>query len=99
EIKWVDEFNALFQSLRLGNMSKDDAVTIVNLLLNTFYREMMELPEEYLDLWKNGTMPAMNDAFAEFESLEKVRVSFLTALCSFDETIKASREAKQYAPI
>lgn len=99
ESQWIEVFNELFHALRLGNMSKNTAVTIVNLLLNTFHREMMELPEEYLVLWKNGTMPAMNDAFAEFESLEKVRISFLAALCSFEEQIKASREAKQYAPI
>lgn len=99
EPQWADEFNELFHTLRAGHLSKDDAVTIVNLLLNTFYREMMELPEEYLTLWKNETMPAMNDAFAEFESLEKVRASFLAALCSFEEKIRASREAKQYAPI
>ncbi|WP_141504592.1 helix-turn-helix transcriptional regulator [Paenibacillus luteus] len=99
EPKWIEVFNELFHALRLGNMSKDDAVTIVNLLLNTIYREMMELTEEYLVLWKNDTMPAMNDAFAEFESLEKVRISFLAALCSYEEKIKATREAKQYAPI
>ncbi len=99
EPQWVEGFNELFYALRLGNLSKDDAITIVNLLLNTIYKEMMELPEEYLVLWKDGTMPAMNDAYAEFESLEKVRLSFLAALCSFEQKIKASREAKQYSPI
>lgn len=99
EPQWGDVFNDLFHTWRLGHLSKDDAVTIVNLLLNTFYREMMELPEEYLAMWKHETMPAMHGAFAEFESLEKVRVSFIAALCSFEDKIRASREAKQYAPI
>ncbi|WP_020621188.1 helix-turn-helix domain-containing protein [Paenibacillus daejeonensis] len=99
EPQWEDVFNELFRALRVGNMSKDDTITIVNLLLNTFYREMMELPEEYLHLWKKETMPIMNDAFAEFESLDKVRTSFLAALCSFEAQLRASREAKQYAPI
>lgn len=99
EPEWQDAFNELFRSFRHGGLSRDDVVTLVNVVMMTFFREIAELPMEYKELWKTSAMPAMNDAFVAFDSVEEVRVSFLESLRSFENRMKELRESRQYVSV
>ncbi|MBW7453053.1 helix-turn-helix domain-containing protein [Paenibacillus sepulcri] len=97
EPNWQEAFNELFDSFRSGSMNRDDAVALINVLLNTFHREIKELPVDYQKVWESLALPMLSQTFSTFESLEEVQQSFLGPLLTFEAQMKHLRDSKQYA--
>ncbi|MGI2295023.1 helix-turn-helix transcriptional regulator [Paenibacillus sp. GXUN7292] len=99
ESKWQEAYEHLFQALRSAALNRDDAVTLINVFLVTLHREMLELPSEYKEMWRNKMMPQINEAFAAFEMIDELQASLLIPLHQFDAAMKKMRESRQYVSI
>lgn len=100
EPKWRDAFRRLFQDERLRDLSRDDAVTLVNMLVVFLDREMTEfVPADTAGWWKTRTEPALRGIAAGMESLAEAREAFLAALRECEEQLKRMRKARPSAAV
>lgn len=73
EPAWKDQLGVLFTELSRSIFSRDDVASLLNYLVYYLYREMMELGHEFQNLWKNETLPRLNQELDRFETLDETR--------------------------
>ncbi|MDQ1914699.1 helix-turn-helix domain-containing protein [Paenibacillus sp. GD4] len=94
EKEWQELFDALFEELRTGLLSRDDIINLMNYLIYYLFREMMELPTEIQDHWKHEVVPALNELLETFDTLEELRKDVNQLLADNAMKLKQLRESR-----
>ena len=100
EPAWRDAFHRLLGSERLKDLSRDDAVTLVNVLAVALGRMMAELaPAESASWWATRAEPALRRAAGEAESLAEARDALFGILLECEERRKRARGTRPQASV
>jgi AraC-like DNA-binding protein len=95
EPEWRDAFHRLFGNERLADLTRDDAVTLVNVLAVALGRMMAELaPAESAGWRTTRAEPALRRIAGEMESLAEARDALFGILLECEEQWKRMRGSR-----
>jgi two-component system, response regulator YesN len=92
--QWEEQFEALFGDLKTGLLSRDELLNIMNYLIYHLFREMMELPGEMQEIWRQEAAPGLNDALERFETMEELHADFKKLLEDNARKLRMLRQSK-----
>lgn len=96
EDSWQDELNQLFRELTAGGFTKSDIYYLINHIIHTLRREMMELSEEVQSLWRNEMLPELERILHGMETVEETRRQLEATLVDLDGKLSAHREKRRH---
>jgi two-component system, response regulator YesN len=96
ESRWKDDLTLFFQELISGMYTKSDVYYLINNIVHTLRREMMELPEEVHLLWKNEMVPEMERILHGMETVEETRQQLEAALANTAMNLTSYREKRKH---
>ncbi|TLS52782.1 helix-turn-helix domain-containing protein [Paenibacillus antri] len=91
---WAEQLKQMFDDFRSRIISKDDLINVMNYLIYHLFREMMELPGEIQDIWKDEVVPALNEALERFETVDELYEDVRRLLEENAQKLKLLREGK-----
>ncbi|MBD0381889.1 helix-turn-helix domain-containing protein [Paenibacillus sedimenti] len=99
ETRWKEEFESFFQQIFNDMYVNSEVHYIINDLINHLYREMMELPDEFQNIWKRDVHPRMNNILRETETVEEMKAQMMDILLHAEQQILALRETRKHHAI
>lgn len=99
EARWKEEFESLFQQIINDMYANSEVHYIMNDLINHLYREMMELPDEFQNIWKRDVLPRMNNMLRGTETVEVMKAQMMDALLHGEQQILALRDTRKHHAI
>ncbi|UKS24750.1 helix-turn-helix domain-containing protein [Paenibacillus sp. HWE-109] len=94
EKEWKTLLEQIFTELKIGLFSYDEIRNLMNYMVYHLHREIAELSAELQSMWKAETLPPLNDAIEQFDTLEEVYAVWLTLLEGAAEKMAALREVR-----
>lgn len=94
--QWLNLYEALFRNIRDMLFAREDLLSLVNYLLYHLQREMMELPQEYQDIWSHGAVDSLHVTLEQFDTLEELDREFRQILLETSEAMKRLRESRTH---
>ncbi|HZG78831.1 MAG TPA: helix-turn-helix domain-containing protein [Paenibacillus sp.] len=94
EEQWAEQLKEMFDDFRSRMISKDDLINVMNYLIYHLFREMMELPGEIQDNWKDEVVPSLNEAMERFDTVEELYEDVRRLLEANAQKLKQLREGK-----
>jgi len=91
---WAEQLKEMFDDFRSRIISKDDLINVMNYLIYHLFREMMELPGEIQEIWKDEVVPALNEALERFETVDELYEDVRLLLEENAQKLKLLREGK-----
>jgi AraC-like DNA-binding protein len=73
EAGWEDQYEKLFERIRLGLFPRDDLRGMMNYFIYQMNRGFAEMSRDYADLWENRTLPELERLLDEFHTYEELR--------------------------
>lgn len=92
--QWEEQFGELFDDLQAGLLSKDELINMMNYLVYHLFREMMELPAEVQEVWRQEVAPGLNEVLERFETMDELRSGFSELLNANARKLKLLRQSK-----
>jgi two-component system response regulator YesN len=99
ETRWKEEFESFFQQILNGMYANSEVHHIINDLINLLYREMMELPDEFQNIWKRDVLPRMNNMLRETETIEDIMAQMMDELLHAVQQFLVLRETRKHHAI
>lgn len=94
--QWLEQFEALFRSIRDMLFSRDDLLSLVNYLLYHLQREMLELPAELQHIWRNRAEAPLQEALAHFDTAGELYRQFREVLTETAAAMQQLRESRSH---
>ncbi|HZG86466.1 helix-turn-helix domain-containing protein [Paenibacillus sp.] len=94
EEQWEEKLKEMFDDFRSRIISKDDLINVMNYLIYHLFREMMELPGEIQDNWKDEVVPSLNEAMERFDTVDELYEDVRRLLEANAQKLKQLREGK-----
>ncbi|RAU93300.1 helix-turn-helix domain-containing protein [Paenibacillus sp. YN15] len=91
---WQEQLRLLFEGLRGLLLPKEEINGILTYMNYYFYREMMELPPEYQELWNREFGAPWSESMENLETLDELEAFYLNALSACARKMEAIRESK-----
>jgi YesN/AraC family two-component response regulator len=99
ETRWKEEFESFFQQIFNDMYANSEVHYIINDLINHLYREIMELPDEFQNIWKRHVLPRMNNMLRETETVEEMKAQIMDVLLHAEQQFLALRETRKHHAI
>lgn len=96
EEEWQLHYDALFRQIRTNVLPKEDILSLLSFLGYHLDREMMALPKEFQDIWRQETKQQLSDAFESFDTLEEIESKLLRLLTELQIRMQSQRESKNH---
>lgn len=91
---WQEQLRLLFEGLRGLLLPKEEINGILTYLNYYFYREMMELPPEYQELWNREFGAPWSESMENLETLDELEAFYLNGLSACARKMGSIRESK-----
>jgi AraC-like DNA-binding protein len=91
---WQEQLKLLFGGLRRLLLPKEEISGILIYMNYYFYREMMELPPEYQELWNREFKTPWDESMDTLETLDELEFFYSENLSSCSKKMEAIRESK-----
>lgn len=91
---WREQLRLLFEGLRGLLLPKDEISGILSYMNYYFYREMMELPPEYQELWNREFRTPWDENMDALETLDELEFFYKNTLSSCAKKMEEIRESK-----
>ncbi|HEY4430842.1 MAG TPA: AraC family transcriptional regulator [Paenibacillus sp.] len=91
---WREQFTLLFDGLRSILLPRDELLGILNYMNYYFYREMMELPPEYQELWNQEFRAPWDESMERLETLDEIEHFYSESLSACAKKIGDIRKSK-----
>ncbi|WP_135556857.1 helix-turn-helix domain-containing protein [Paenibacillus cymbidii] len=91
---WLEQLGLLFAGLKRMLLPKEEIGGILNYMNYYFYREMMELPPEYQELWNRQFRDPWEQRADELETLDELESFYASQLAACARQMEAIRESK-----
>lgn len=91
---WQEQLKLLFEGLRRLLLPRDEISGILSYMNYYFYREMMELPPEYQDLWNREFRAPWDEKMDTLETLDELEFFYFKTLSSCAKKMEDIRESK-----
>ncbi|MBA2938605.1 AraC family transcriptional regulator [Paenibacillus sp. CGMCC 1.16610] len=91
---WEEQLRLLFEGLRRLMLPREEISGILSYMNYYFYREMMELPPDYQELWNREFRTPWDVNMDALETLEELEFFYSKTLTSCARKIEAIRESK-----
>lgn len=91
---WGEELEAFFDELEKTLLSREDVESILNYLIYQMNRELMELSEDYSEIWRNKGLQPINELLQRFDTLREFRGKVSLILTETSEHLERIREGR-----
>ncbi|TVY01868.1 helix-turn-helix domain-containing protein [Paenibacillus cremeus] len=91
---WEEQLRLLFEGLRRLMLPRDEISGILSYMNYYFYREMMELPPDYQELWNREFRTPWDENMEALETLEELEFFYSRTLSACAKKMEAIRESK-----
>lgn len=91
---WQEQLRLLFEGLRGLLLPREEISGILTYMNYYFYREMMELPMEYQELWNREFGTPWNESMDILETLDELEAFYSANLSACARKMEAIRESK-----
>lgn len=93
-VGWQEQLRLLFQGLRSLLLPREEINGILTYMNYYFYREMMELPPEYQELWNREFGTPWSESMESLETLDELEAFYFGTLSNCARKVAAIRESK-----
>lgn len=97
--EWEVELALLFRELVDGCFTRDDVVAMLHYLIYHMQRELMELPEEFRELWMGGTLPRLHEAIDRLDTLSELERDITAILTEAFGRMEDLRGTRSHHPL
>lgn len=94
EAEWEGRIGLLFEGFAADRLGRDELIAHLNDLLFHLYREMMELPNEFQDLWKGSALNQLHLELLQAETAADLQTRFKIILRETFDAMRSLRESK-----
>ncbi|MGO4494924.1 helix-turn-helix domain-containing protein [Paenibacillus sp. 2RAB27] len=91
---WQEQLKLLFEGLRRLLLPKEEISGILSYMNYYFYREMMELPPEYQELWNREFRTPWDENMETLETLDELESFYLVTITSCAQQMEEIRVSK-----
>ncbi|MDR6555371.1 helix-turn-helix domain-containing protein [Paenibacillus qinlingensis] len=91
---WQEQLKLLFEGLRRLLLPKEEISGILSYMNYYFYREMMELPPEYQELWNREFRTPWDENMETLETLDELETFYLKTISSCAQQMEDIRVSK-----
>jgi AraC-like DNA-binding protein len=91
---WQEQLRLLFDGLRRLLLPKEEIAGILNYMNYYFYREMMELPPDYQELWNREFRTHWEEKLEALETLDELEHFYSSRLTACADMIEDVRRSK-----
>lgn len=93
---WEQQLKELFGRIRRTMLRKDELTSLIHFLLYQLDRETGMLPQEIRGEWQSRTLPEMQAALLDFDTIDRVEEDFFRALGQLSKRMHALRDSRNY---
>lgn len=96
---WKGRFDAWFDEMKQGLLTKDEIVNLMNYFLYYMKREMAATPKEFQDIWETDGLPGLNEIVGACHSLERMKEEGGRILTELAAKLQEEQDKRQHAAI
>ncbi|MFC4597323.1 helix-turn-helix domain-containing protein [Cohnella hongkongensis] len=96
---WKGRFDAWFDEMKQGMLTKDEIVNLMNYFLYYMRREMATTPREFQDIWETDGLPGLNEIVGACHSLERMKEEGGRILTGLAVKLQEEQDKRQHAAI
>ncbi|MEC0228183.1 helix-turn-helix domain-containing protein [Paenibacillus alba] len=94
EEEWKTKYDELFRTVKLGLLTKDEIMNLMNYLIYYLGREMAGMTKEFQEIWTTDGLPKLSKVIDESHSLEQMREESVTVLNSLFTGLQEAQDRR-----
>ncbi|WP_159882137.1 helix-turn-helix domain-containing protein [Paenibacillus puerhi] len=93
---WREMFQAVFREIRAQRLPREELVQVLGTFIDHLYREMIELPPDIQDVWKNEIVGKLNELRDTFDWSGEMETRFVAILDEFSDRLREQQESRSH---
>ncbi|SDD40071.1 Helix-turn-helix domain-containing protein [Paenibacillus sp. UNCCL117] len=93
---WREMFQSVFREVRVQRLPREELVQVLGTFIDHLYREMVELPPDMQDVWKNEIVGKLNELRDTFDWSGEMESRFAAILEEFSGRLREQQESRSH---
>jgi len=95
--EWLSLYRQLIAECREAKVSREIFVQLLDAIIRQIYKEILDFPEDIIEIWRTETLPALNKLRDTFDLAEEMETAFAEVLLQFSARIKAVQDSRSHS--